>query len=264
MRHGRLGRRRCSGLRGTCWRRTLGSWRLGSSRFCCGLLAGLRSRHHLGAAIAKLAATRQIGVILPEMATSSAGPRCPAGTCVDVAGARSGARWRRRTACGRPGVRAGSGARATLDTVGAEVLPPRDSLRGPRGVADTRVSAAGSCRRGITPPGRSRGRRRRSGWGRWRTCRPFPAGSHRSLSGPHRTRRVARIPLAAPHRIGQQQIRLLDREEPGLVAVSAVRVVSLGQTPMRGLDLVVGRAAGHPELPVWVLCPAHATHGDRR
>ncbi len=108
----------------------------------------------------------------------------------------------------------------------------------------------------VGPTGAVRGRRRTRG--------PFATWRHGSLGRPHRAGCVARIPVAASERVGQQQVRLLDGQEPRLVAVRTVGVVALGQPSVGGLDLVVGRAPGHAELPVWVLAASHAAHGRRR
>ena len=73
------------------------------------------------------------------------------------------------------------------------------------------------------------------------------AGSART--GP---RRVLAIPVAAAERVAQQLVGILDRQEAGRVGVRGVRVVSLGEAPMGGLDLGRRRLATDAEHAVGV------------
>ncbi len=169
-----------------------------------------------------------------------------------------GHRRQDRPAGQRSSATAGRCASRATGAVRAEVLPPGDASRRPGRAADTGVPTAHGIGGRSSGLGRSwrlagvvlgsprwRARVRRTGPWRW-------AGRDRSFRRTNRARGVPRIPVAAPDGIGQQQVRLLDREEPDRVATAGIRVVALGEPAMRGLDLLIGGATWHAQLPVRV------------
>ena len=117
--------------------------------------------------------------------------------------------------------------------------------------------AARSCRsapggRGrVTPDGRRRGASRP-----WR-----PTGRSVARTGPGAWRASQ-----SRRRIGSDSSRYASWTARNRTwsPVGAVGVVALGQPSMGGLDLLVGRAAGHAQLPVRVGDRPHAAHGRRR
>lgn len=133
------------------------------------------------------------------------------------------------------------------------------SLRGP-----TPTPAGRSARR--WPPRSTGGRPRLGATGRALLAGPAPIRRpgtgpvSRRIPGSHGPGSVPRVPLATPERIGQQQVRLLDRQETERVATGRVGVVALGELAMRRLDLRFGGCPLHAQLAVRVRDSALHAH----
>lgn len=224
-------------------------------------------RHDLGAAIPELAASWQVGIALPEVPAGCAGPRRAAGADVRVGvGLTPLASHGRVRGC-RSGARARAWAGRVTRGPRSEVLPPWDPGSGPGVRLRPRLPRrwrAGAARCGRAPRRATRGAGRGAGdigAGRCAAARP---GHGRTLTrtsgGADRPGRVTRVPITPPDRVAQQQVGLLDGEEAFPLPRRRVRVISLGQPPMGGLDLLVRRPGGYAQLSIRVGGLSRAAH----
>ena len=71
---------------------------------------------------------------------------------------------------------------------------------------------------------------------------------------------MAAIPFEAPFWVGEQLVRLLDRQEALLVAAGAIGMKALREAAMRGLDLIEIGAAQHPKDAIGIVARLQARH----